>query len=76
MSLRTAKVLNADSVRSSMAYQRRMSLRTALTDYRTVARYEKEAACAVKKHYCCRGESGSKKDLYVKNDMMKQIYVS
>ena len=32
MSLRTAKVLNADSVRSSMAYQRRMSLRTASTD--------------------------------------------
>ena len=42
----------------------------------TVAHYEKEAACTVKKHDCCRGESGGKKDLYVKNDMMKEIYVS
>ena len=62
---------NADSVgKYRTAPQRRMSLRTALTEWNCCA-LRKRRSLRGQMHFCCSGESGSEKNIYVKNDMVK-----
>ena len=69
--VKLGSVENADSVgKYRTAPQRRMSLRTALTEWNCCARRKKRSFRG-RMHFCCRGESGGEKNIYVKNDMMK-----